>query len=260
MRTTALISLACFLLISMTACARNTSSVTDNHRYKTKEVQITDRFSALTLNGSPDVYYTQTSGKVSVEIYAASNIIPYIETFVKDGTLIVQIKRGSNLRNTGKIEVRVSAPELSAMTVNGSGDIYVEKGISTENNLNFKVQGSGDIKARKIKCNRLNAYVHGSGDIKLSEVSSHSAEVKVHGSGDIFIKGTTRDAHYQVHGSGDIHAQDMKANNVDARVSGSGDIRCFATDQLTGRVSGSGDVGYKGNPEINFSKKGLYRL
>ena len=48
--------------------------------------------------------------------------------------------------------------------------------------------------------------------------------------------------------------------DFDARISGSGSIRCYATENLTGGVSGSGNVAYKGNPQINFSKRGLQKL
>ena len=67
-------------------------------------------------------------------------------------------------------------------------------------------------------------------------------------------------AEYHIAGSGDINATELKVDNVNARISGSGSIRCYATENLTGGVSGSGNVAYKGNPQINFSKRGLQKL
>lgn len=245
------------LALSMPVSAQK--SVTGNKDYKTKTLSL-DNFTAVNLNGSPDVFYTQASGKPSVEIYAASNIIPLIETYVKDGTLIVQYKKNTSINNPGKVEIRVSGPAVSEFKVNGSGDIHLKNGIDTRNDVNFMVNGSGDIDGKSINCNNLTVNVRGSGDIRLTNVKSKYTEVKVHGSGDIYLNGETENADYNVHGSGDISAVDLKAENVSAYVHGSGDIKCHAVRKLSGRVNGSGDVGYKGNPEIDFSKKGLRKL
>ncbi|NDV58099.1 head GIN domain-containing protein [Bacteroides sp. 519] len=252
------VAITALITISVIACAQNT--ITGNKNYTTKKVDVKNEFTAITVNGSPDVYYTQTSGKPSVEIYGSSNIIPYVEVFVKGETLIVQYKRNTSINNPGKLEIRVSAPDVSTMTVHGSGDIYIEKGINTNKDLSFNVHGSGDIQGKNLKCNTLAASVHGSGDINFSGVSCSNIDANVHGSGDIVLNGKARNASYHVSGSGDITANGLQANNVEAYVNGSGDIRCFATDKLSGKVSGSGDVGYKGNPEIDFSRKGLHKL
>jgi Protein of unknown function (DUF2807). len=234
--------------------------VVGNKDFITKNVDVNADFTAIQVKGSPDVYYTQTSGEVSIEIYGASNIIPYVETIVKDGTLIVKYKSNIIINNSGKLEVRVSAPNVTAMRVSGSGDIFIEKGISTNRDLNFEVHGSGDIHGKKLKSNNLYVHVHGSGDIDFSSVDCSRVEANVHGSGDIALKGKARDAYYRVNGSGDISASNMAVNNVEARINGSGDISCYAIDKLTGNVRGSGDVGYKGNPDVDFPRKGLYKL
>ena len=75
-----------------------------------------------------------------------------------------------------------------------------------------------------------------------------------------FRLGKCTEAEYHIAGSGDINATELKVENVNARISGSGSIRCYATENLTGGVSGSGNVAYKGNPQINFSKRGLQKL
>ena len=60
--------------------------------------------------------------------------------------------------------------------------------------------------------------------------------------------------------SGDLFAENYEAQQVNASVAGSGDIKCFATQYLKARTSGSGRIGYKGNPELDYPKKSLYKL
>ena len=82
----------------------------------------------------------------------------------------------------------------------------------------------------------------------------------VAGSGTAILSGSTQEAEYSVAGSGDLFASDFVAKKASASVAGSGDIKCHATDFLKVRTSGSGSVGYKGNPELDYPKKGLYKL
>ena len=67
-------------------------------------------------------------------------------------------------------------------------------------------------------------------------------------------------SYYSVAGSGDLLTEGYEAQRVTASVAGSGSIKCFATEFLKARTSGSGKIGYKGNPELDYPKKSLYKL
>lgn len=249
---------AMLLLFSVAACAQR--GVTGSRNYITKQVKVSN-FEGIKLQGSPDIIYTQKAGAPSVEIYGSDNIVPLLETYVENGNLIIRYKKNTNIRNIGKLEVRVSAPALKQMAISGSGDITLKNGMTTSGNLALSISGSGDIDGNKIKCNVLSVKVTGSGDIALKDVQATGVEMHVTGSGDIDMAGKCTDAEYSISGSGDINGANLKANNVAARISGSGVIKCYATQTLRGKVSGSGDVAYKGSPQtIEFSKKGLRKL
>ena len=96
--------------------------------------------------------------------------------------------------------------------------------------------------------------------VNLKRISTSDTQVNISGSGNVLLDGKSTEAEYHIAGSGDINATELKVENVNARISGSGSIRCYATENLTGGVSGSGNVAYKGNPQINFSKRGLQKL
>lgn len=251
------IFIAVLVLSTATACAQN--RVVGSKKYITKNVNV-ESFKHIAAIGSVDVIYTQTDGgKPQIEIYGSDNIVPLIETTVEHNTLTVKYKKNTSVNNPGKLEIRVSAPAVESMKISGSGDIFIPKGISTPT-LSIKISGSGDIDGKKITCNNLDMSVSGSGDIKLTGIKATNVNANVSGSGDVELEGTTANANYHVTGSGDVTAHKLIADEVQATVSGSGDITCHATKTLKGKVSGSGDVGYKGNPEISFSKKGLRKL
>ena len=97
-------------------------------------------------------------------------------------------------------------------------------------------------------------------DIRVSSPGLNALNVT--GSGEIQLANglKTEDLTLSVAGSGDLLASDFEVQRVSAAVAGSGDIKCHAVKFLKARTNGSGDIGYKGNPELDYPKKGLYKL
>ena len=256
------------LTFSTTACSqfRHTEhtgafggkTVKASKNYVTKSIKV-DNFTGLNLAGSPDVTYTQKAGKPTVEVYTSDNIVDLLDIKVNNKTLNIKFKKGVNV-SFNKLEIRISSETLNNISVAGSGNVELANGLKTDY-LKISVAGSGNIKADNITCtNDVSVSIAGSGDLKLNNVSATNTEASVAGSGTAILTGTTQEASYRVAGSGDLFASDLQAKRVSASVAGSGDIKCHATEFLKARTSGSGDIGYKGNPELDFPKKGLYKL
>ena len=268
------------LAFSTTACSQQhtyrsggfgSKTVKASKNYVTKDIKV-DNFTKLSVAGSPDVTYTQKSGKPTVEVYTSDNIVDLLDIHVKDNTLYIGFKKNVSV-SYNKLEVRVSAEKLNGIAVAGSGDVELKNGLKTDN-LKIAVTGSGDISGNSISCTDLDISIAGSGDINSSDITCNDLQVSVAGSGDMKLNnvtanftrasvagsGSTQEAEYSVAGSGDLLASDFVAKKASASVAGSGDIKCHATDFLKVRTSGSGSVGYKGNPELDYPKKGLYKL
>ncbi len=240
MKSISISSFAAILLIwTITACSPS-NRVTGSNNYITKQIKV-EKFNGLQLTGSPDVIYKQAQGKPSVEVYGQDNIVELLDIYVQNNSLTVKFKNNTSIQNRGKLEIRVSGPALNRIALSGSGDIKLVNGIQTDDNLSIKIQGSGDIAGNKISCNLLSLSINGSGDMTLNRIDALKAEVGINGSGD-------------------IQASELETENVTTSINGSGDISCYATESLKGRVSGSGEVAYRGEPQIDFSKKGLRKL
>lgn len=250
-------SFAAFLLfLTFTACVQQ--RVTGSKNYITKNVKV-GNFEGIKLSGSSNIIYTQKEGVPSVEIYGSDNLIPLLETFVENGNLVIKYKKDTSIRN-GKMQIKVSAPAISLLSISGSSDVKLANGITTNKDVSISVSGSGSIEGNKVSCSNLAVKISGSGDLELKGVAANHTKMTISGSGDADITGNCTDATYKVSGSGNINAKDLKTQNVDVHISGSGAVKCYATETLRGSVSGSGSVGYKGTPRTEFFKKGLYRL
>ncbi|THV58719.1 DUF2807 domain-containing protein [Flagellimonas alvinocaridis] len=175
-------------------------------------------------------------GELTLE--GESNLLEHIKTEVKNGTLLIKVEKGVNLKPSswGKgIRITVPVESINSVTLSGSGDIVGKTTLVTD---------------------RFSTRISGSGDISLT-VEAKSVDAALSGSGDITLTGKTTDLDIQVSGSGDVKAYELDADFVTIAVSGSADVRVTANQSIDARVSGSGDISYRGNPKkINSKSSG----
>lgn len=187
-------------------------------------MKFTDPFDYVLVSGR--------EGKIKLE--GEENLLDYIITKVKHGTLIISTENRINLKPSRNKTIRVTVPfeDINAVSLSGSGDVWNENLISASD---FKI------------------YLAGSGDIRL-EVKATSIDAAIAGSGVLVIKGTTHKLDVSVTGSGGFKSYQLDASDVDVSVTGSGDAEIVCNANLKARVTGSGAIKYKGNPKSKDSK------
>jgi hypothetical protein len=196
-------------------------------------------FHAVDVAGSFDVRITQGSTE-SVKVQAPADMMDRVKTEVSGGVLKIYNKHdtfhwGDLWGHHKKIVVYVTAKNLDAVSVTGSGDVDFREGISA-NNLKLSVSGSGDMTG-KVRAKTLESSLTGSGDMRLS--------------------GNAESSTVSVVGSGDYAAHNLSTVNTEVRVSGSGDASINASNRVDAAVNGSGDVHYTGRPKsVNKRKNG----
>lgn len=259
MRKTLLTLLAAGLFLVFTAgSCFNVTYITGSDNYITKEVA-TNQFNAIQLLGSANITYHQDSTS-HVEIYASDNIIPLLDTYVENGTLIIKLKDKTYIRK-GKIEIKAFSPDMNNLSINGAGNVGFANGIQTSKDIELCINGSGDIQGKGFNCQRLSISINGSGNVKLQQIQSQECSAEISGSGDISLDGKTIRAKYQIAGSGAIKADNLVTEDVAANIAGVGNISCYVNNKLVARVAGIGKVGFKGNPrEIDAPQKNIQRI
>lgn len=275
------------LLFSLVACSANSNyrlgnwnktKIVGSSTYVTKNIKV-ESFKKISVAGSFDVTFTQKPGGPEVEVYTSDNIVDLLDIQVKNNTLQIGFKKNVNV-SYKKLEVHVSAKELNGISIAGSGDLILKNGLRTDDDLNMSIAGSGDLEGSDIQCRNLKTSIAGSGEIKVDRIACGNLEISIAGSGDMTlenvtatdtkasiagsgtatISGSCQTASYSIAGSGELLTEGYEVKRVSASISGSGDIKCYATEFLKVRTGGSGKVGYKGNPELDYPKKSLYKL
>jgi hypothetical protein len=173
-------------------------------------------FSGLRVAAPANVTF-HTSEKPSVAVTAPANVLPLIETDVRNGVLVIGL-RGSVVLSS-PITVAASAPALASINLAGAGNVEARGLAGPE--LGISVGGSGTVTATG-EVGRIAVSVAGSGDVDVAAI--HANEVR--GS---------------VSGSGTVRA--FARERVEAEIAGSGELIIFGNPpQRATRVAGSGEI------------------
>jgi hypothetical protein len=192
-----------------------------------EEVRPVTGFGGLVVNGPVDVQLKASSAE-RVTVRADDNILPLIETRIEDGKLVVGTTRGASFRTRNPLRVTVEFTSMSVLAVNGSGDV----------------------RADRLRAQLLDVTIRGSGDVAIDAVESDAVALLIVGSGDFTASGRAASLGVSVSGSGDVNTENLVARDVGILISGSGDAKVHATETLQVTIAGSGDVRYRGQPKV----------
>jgi hypothetical protein len=192
-----------------------------------KETRTVADFSSLSSYGAIDVKIVYGHSN-SIEVEADENLLPYIETNVENGKLIIQTKKNVNLKSRRKMIVSVSMTKINTLQLSGSGNIDGNGSFTSDEETKIMLSGSGNIHLASGSFKNLNVAISGSGNILVKGGSANSVLVSVSGSGN-------------------ADCSDITAEKVDVKISGSGNAKVNVNKSLSANISGSGNVYYKGN-------------
>jgi hypothetical protein len=170
-----------------------------------------------------------------VTIEADENLLPLIETSVKDGTLEIKPARRNLSLNSKTIKVVVQARRIDSLSLGGSGSISADS--LRAGKLSLEVGGSGTIDLKRVQADKIAAAIGGSGDVKLA--------------------GAAQRLDISIGGSGDIAASALVADQVAVSIGGSGSADVAARKLLDVTIAGSGSVNYSGDPKVTQTTVGV---
>lgn len=212
------------LLISATGCTDD--FIISGNGISTSEARLVPGFSGVISEGNFEVHISP-GDDYEVIINAESNLLPYIETTVRDHNLRIYTRGLNQLRNKLPVEVFITTPTLTSLTQSGSG--WISTGHFNGQDFRFVVSGSGTIE---------------------TSADAVTVDAVISGSGNLWLVGSAYRANLTVSGSGEIDAWDFPLRYCEAVISGSGDIWTLVNRQLKATVSGSGNVYFRGNPQV----------
>lgn len=232
MKTTKLVTFTLVLCAAFALFSCGAFHAIEGNHQPTTEIRNLPSFSKLEVNGSYNVgVYSDSVFRVEIE--AESNLLQHIQTYVYSGKLYIETAEDVNLREHYPITIKVFAPDMDYLSLNGSGKIYCQNLYATQ--ARVEINGSGNITA-ETETDFLRSEISGSGDITLTGHCNHSQQI--------------------IEGSGRIYASNLEQDSCDARISGSGRMNLYVIKYLKARIDGSGQICYEGYPSTSVNING----
>lgn len=172
-------------------------------------------FDAIDLSGSGTVRVSVT-GTESLTVEAEDNILPFLTTEVRDGTLFLGAKQ--SISPTREIVYTITAISLEAVAVSGSGSVTALD--VDADDFEVDISGSGTVTPTGVS-QILNLSISGSGGFSGDGLVSTTGTVSVSGSGGAVV---------------------VVIDDLDVNVSGSGSVEYIGDPNISTSISGSGDV------------------
>jgi hypothetical protein len=193
-------------------------------------------FEAIATVGPQDVVVTYGETQ-SVRAEGSQDALALLEVVSEGGVLKIRPREGSwqwawnGLNSTTYF---VTVPRLTSVTLEGSGDIRVDK-----------VEGPA-----------FAGTIEGSGDLSVDSLTVERAEFSVSGTGDITAAGTARDARLSIEGPGNIRANGLRSETAFVSVEGPGDAKLTVDRLANVSLEGPGDVEISGPARCSVNQEG----
>jgi len=222
----ALASLACeaIQIISSSSTVSGSGNVTSESRP-------VSGINKVSLNNQGDLTI-EIGDAESLVVEAEDNLLPYIQTGVIGGELVIRTKNNANLQNKQPIRYHLTVKQLDAL----------------------RISSSGNINAPELQAQAFSINVSSSGDMNIAALDANQLTVGISSSGNVTINGgKVPGLEVRISSSGDFNAENLAAQSASVRISSSGSATIRVSDQLQANISSSGNVYYYGNPKLNVS-------
>jgi hypothetical protein len=166
-------------------------------------------------------------GSESLVIEAEDNLLPLLESEVRDGVLYLGIKENANIRPTKPVIYNLSVAELDTVESSGAGSI--QAGDLQAQTLDLELSGLGSISTGEIQADQLAVMISGAGSVQAAG-------------------GSVVDLKAAISGAGSLQAGDLQAETANLDLSGAGSATIWVTGSLDVVISGVGSVSYYGEP------------
>ena len=202
-------------------------------------------------------------GEQKVSVEADKNYLPYIETTVKGGKLIIKRKNNVNFSNNSSVKVYVSATALKSLSSSGGAKVEITNTLVSDQ---LTLDGSGGCRIKgDVQCTDLKMSLSGGGVVNLSGTSEttkvdlsgggkadmnmncRKMTMSLSGGGEITLSGSADDLKFSASGGGRLKGYEMVVKDFHADLSGGGRADIHVTGTIDVDASGGGQVNYKGN-------------
>jgi hypothetical protein len=167
-------------------------------------------------------------GSEGLTVTADDNLLPKLETVVKDGVLHIRFRRGTEARPATPIQITLHARAIDRIGV----------------------AGHAKLEAPRLRGDHLRTDIAGSAQLVLPDLAFHDLSFHSAGHCHAMLAGKVDSLELHASGAGEFNAVRLEAREASASINGSAQAVLWVREKLSARVIGSGAVHYVGDPVL----------
>ena len=193
-------------------------------------------FHAIEVDYPAQVFLMQGSA-ISVEIEADDNLMPNLQTRVRNGTLEIfyDADDGARVNPSKVVKITIVVKDLDEVHFGSAGDL--------------KLVG--------VEADKLRVSVSGAGNLDLKDIDVKDLSVNLSGAGNVVASGIADEFDLEISGFGSFNGKDLHTKTAKVEMSGAGSATIWVDDELDAQVSGVGSVNYYGSPTVTKQVSGV---
>jgi len=195
----------------------------------------------------------------TLRVEAEESLLPYLETEVREGTLVIRTRQGKTLRATQPIRYHLTLTGIDRIAVSSAGDI--EAAEVTGERMRLTVSSAGDLRIGDLRCTELDVTLSSAGDLVISELHADEIAVRSSSAGDIEIgRGAVERQEVRLSSAGDYRARGLESAEAEVELTSAGGATIRVRERVGARLTSSGDLLVYGRPTIEQATRSSGRV
>jgi hypothetical protein len=185
----------------------------------------------------PAQVLVKQGNKESLEIEAEDNLLPGLQTQVRNNTLEIfyKTKDGKHVNPTKTVKITIVVKDLTSVDFTSAGELTIDN----------------------LKTNALDISLSGAGNLKLNKILVKALDVSLSGAGSMSASGTADDLNLSISGFGDFKGADLHSKDARVDISGAGSATTWVDNNLDAQISGAGSISYYGSASVTKQVSGV---
>ena len=189
----ALVTLACSLDLNSTKTVQGEGELFE----ETRQVE---GFDKIEINGMGEIF-VELGTEEALRVEAEENLLPYLETYVRGSSLVIEIEDGTTIVPTKSLNFYITVVSLEGLSISGAGNVQLPE--IEADRFSIDLSGAGNIEFDSLNANSLDVSMSGLGNLTVSDGQVSSLDVRISGGGDVSYYGSP-EVDSEISGLGDL--------------------------------------------------------
>lgn len=186
----------------------------------------------------------------SFRIEAEDNLMEYLDTNVRNGSLVIGTQDRINLNATRPVTYYLTVTDLDSIKISSVGSIRAPD--LAADRFSITIDSTGNLEMGDLETEALTVNITSTGDVTMGMLKTDSLRANLSSTGSLDIAGgEAKTQDITLRSTGNYTAQDLACEEADVRLNSTGSATIWVTDSLRARLQSTGDLHYVGNPVVD---------